>query len=46
MTDTDPAAPTDDAMRAWARSLFAPGTDEPEPDEPDDDPKPARNLFA
>ena len=47
MPDTDPSEPTDDAMSAWARSLFAPGTDEPDaPDEPDDDPKPARNLFA
>lgn len=45
MSDTDPAAPTDDAMRAWARSLFAPN--DTDPDAPDDDgPKPARNLFA
>jgi len=44
-TDADDLTEQDDdlELRAWARSLFAPATAEPEPD--DDAPKPARDLL-
>ena len=46
MPDPDP---TDDELRVLARNLFAPEADDAEPDEsdePDDDTRITRNLFA
>ena len=48
MTDPDPTE-TEAAERAFARNLFAPEADDAEPDEsdePDDDTRTPRNLFA
>ena len=43
--DLDPEA-TEAALRAFARNLFAPEADDAEPDEPDDDTRTTRSLFA
>jgi len=47
MTDLDPTDATEAAERAFARNLFAPAPEaEADDDEPDDDTRTTRNLFA